>query len=239
MNSNTPSPETFEISREDLYQQVWTTPINHLTERFGVSGSYLARVCEALNVPRPPVGYWQKLTVGKAKLRPELPAALPGDQLNWTKNRSLATSPKSRVRREKKDEVVSTNLVASRRHPMLIGAEEYYRKSRKIDETEFLRPYKLLLPDIVSSEACLVRALDLANEIYSALDRKGHRVLFAPPDKNMHRVHVEEREVPGKDRKYGRYSIGNIWSPHRPTITYNESLCAISAENMFVRIAKR
>ncbi|MET4072466.1 hypothetical protein ABID58_007295 [Bradyrhizobium sp. S3.2.6] len=57
---------TIEISREDLYEQVWTTPINQLAETFGVSGSYLARVCEALNVPRPPVGYWQKKAVGKA-----------------------------------------------------------------------------------------------------------------------------------------------------------------------------
>ena len=36
----------------------------------------------------------------------------------------------------------------------------------------------------------------------------------------MHRPEVEERESPGKDRKYGPYSMGRIWSPHRPTITY-------------------
>ncbi|MEI5665456.1 hypothetical protein WBO78_13545 [Bosea sp. CCNWLW174] len=36
----------------------------------------------------------------------------------------------------------------------------------------------------------------------------------------MDRIHVEEREMPGKDRKYGRYQFGSIWSPRRPTITY-------------------
>lgn len=107
---------------------------------------------------------------------------------------------------------------------MLIGVEESFRKSRRIEESEFLRPYKLLLPDIVASEACLVRALDLANEIYKALDQNGRCVLFAPPDQTMHRMHIEERETPGKDRKYGRYHIGNIWSPHRPTITYFGSI---------------
>jgi hypothetical protein len=60
METNARSHEASEISREDLYEQVWTTPINHLAEKFGVSGSYLARVCSALNVPRPPLGYWQK-----------------------------------------------------------------------------------------------------------------------------------------------------------------------------------
>jgi hypothetical protein len=36
----------------------------------------------------------------------------------------------------------------------------------------------------------------------------------------MDRPNIEERETPGKDRKYGRYSSGRVWSPHRPTITY-------------------
>lgn len=83
MAPKAPNQEAIEISREDLYEQVWVTPINHLAEKFTVSGSYLARVCEVLNVPRPPVGYWQKKAVGKAVPRPELPVALPGDQLSW------------------------------------------------------------------------------------------------------------------------------------------------------------
>ncbi len=98
--------------------------------------------------------------------------------------------------------------------------EGHFRKTRKVEEGEFLRPYKQILPDVVVSEDCLARALDLASEIYTALDKKGHRVLFSPLDQKMRRVNVEEREVPGRDRKYGRYSTGSIWSPHRPTITY-------------------
>lgn len=222
MAPKAPNQETIEISREDLYEQVWATPINHLAEKFRVSGSYLARVCEVLNVPRPPAGYWQKKAVGKAVPRPELPVALPGDQLSWAKDKSLAIPVKVRTRRERDGAVVTKTRAG--RHPMLSGVEEHFRKSRKVEDGEFLRPYKLLLPDIVASEACLVRALNLASEVYTALDRKGHRVLFAPPDQQMHRADVEEREVPGKDRKYGRYSFGRIWSPHRPTITYIESV---------------
>jgi hypothetical protein len=56
MAPKAPNQEAIEISREDLYEQVWTTPISQLAAKFGVSGSYLARVCEALNVPRPPLG---------------------------------------------------------------------------------------------------------------------------------------------------------------------------------------
>lgn len=208
-----------EVSREELYDLVWTTPISHLAEKFHVSGSYMARVCGALNVPRPPVGHWQKKAVGKDKPRPELSPALPGDQLTWTKDKPLSNP----VRRDFSVEKKRTNtrrLVISGRHPLLRGVESHFRKSRKIGKGEFLRPYKLLLPDIVTSEVCLNQALDLANDLYNALEKKGHRVLIAASDQKMQRSHVEEQEIPGKDRRYGRRSFGAIWSPYRPTITY-------------------
>lgn len=209
----------FEISREELYERVWVTPINHLAESFGVSGSYLARVCTTLNVPRPPVGHWQKKAVGKADPCPELPPAMPGDQTVWSKDKPLAVR-KGPTARSQATASSLPKVKRSGRHPMLLGVEELFRKTRKIDENEFLRPYKQLLPDIISSEANLLRSLDVASALYTALNGKGHRLLIAPPDSEMRRPQIEERETPGKDRKYGRYSFGAIWSPYRPTMTY-------------------
>ena len=238
MESNVPR-EPFEISRDELYEQVWTTPLDHLGKKFGVSGSYLARVCDALRVPRPPVGYWQKKSVGKAKPRPELPVALPGDQLTWSKDRQLAAPRRSRAQPDTSDSA-ATKLTRTRCHAFLVGVDEHFRKSRRIEEGEFLRPYKLLLPDIVASETSLVKAIDLANEVFSALKRKGHRVLFAPPDQRMRRASIEERETPGKDRRYGRYSTASIWSPHRPTITYIGSTpIGLALTEMTERVALR
>lgn len=33
------------VSRDELYRLVWSEPMTRTAERFGVSGSYLARVC--------------------------------------------------------------------------------------------------------------------------------------------------------------------------------------------------
>lgn len=211
--------EESEVSREDLYEQVWTTPASHLAKKFGVSGSYLARVCDALNVPRPPVGYWQKKAAGKDKPRPDLPPASPGDQLRWTKEKPIARPIRKPVQKKTQSTPVAQTGKTGR-HPILTGVEGHFRKTRKLDEGEFLRPYKKLLPDIIASEGSLHQAIEIANEIYKSLSVKGHRVQFAPPDQKTHRVAFEERETPGKDRKYGRYSMGTIWSPHRPTITF-------------------
>ncbi|THV16718.1 PIN domain-containing protein [Rhizobium rhizophilum] len=60
-------------TREEIYQLVWSTPLNKLGSEFGVSGQTLANVCRRFDIPVPPVGYWQKLAFGKAVERPELP----------------------------------------------------------------------------------------------------------------------------------------------------------------------
>ncbi|GGF33313.1 hypothetical protein GCM10011321_25610 [Youhaiella tibetensis] len=71
------------VTREELHAEVWSQPMTIISARYGVSGSYLTRVCVALNVPRPPLGYWAKLAVGRAPEQTKLPAAQPGDQLTW------------------------------------------------------------------------------------------------------------------------------------------------------------
>lgn len=73
------------VTREDLYAQVWAEPMLKVAARFGVSSSYMARVCRAMNVPRPERGYWAKLAVGKQAPKPKLPGARPGDELLWSR----------------------------------------------------------------------------------------------------------------------------------------------------------
>jgi hypothetical protein len=44
-----------EVSREELYQQVWETPISQLApEKYGASDVALQKVCKKLHVPTPP-----------------------------------------------------------------------------------------------------------------------------------------------------------------------------------------
>lgn len=56
-----------------------------IAQRYDVSSSYLARVCEGLNVPHPPRGYWARKAAGEKMPVPPLPAAGPGDPQSWEK----------------------------------------------------------------------------------------------------------------------------------------------------------
>jgi hypothetical protein len=49
------------ITREDLYVAVWSQSVLTLAKGMGISDVGLAKICKALNVPRPPRGYWAKI----------------------------------------------------------------------------------------------------------------------------------------------------------------------------------
>lgn len=67
----------------------------------------------------------------------------------------------------------------------------------------------------MTSEKQLDALLGAANALFLALEAKGYRVTFAPPDMRMRRAAVDEREVPNKSHYHH-----TAWSPGRITVVY-------------------
>lgn len=67
-----------DLTRQELYDLVWSTPISKLAPRFDLSDVGLAKLCDRENIPRPPRGYWAKLEHGKKVKQPSLPPAADG-----------------------------------------------------------------------------------------------------------------------------------------------------------------
>lgn len=53
------------VTREELYRLVWETPITRLAAGYGISGTGLKKICDRLDVPVPPRGYWAKKEAGQ------------------------------------------------------------------------------------------------------------------------------------------------------------------------------
>lgn len=54
------------MTRLELYQLVWSTPIQKLAATYGISDRGLAKTCERHLIPVPPRGYWAKIEAGHA-----------------------------------------------------------------------------------------------------------------------------------------------------------------------------
>lgn len=60
------------LSREELYELVWQTPMSKLGPQLATNGPSLAALCRKRQIPTPPLGYWQKKAAGRAPLMPPL-----------------------------------------------------------------------------------------------------------------------------------------------------------------------
>jgi len=208
------------ITRDDLYDLVWSQPMIKVAQKFDVSGSYLARICTLLNVPRPQRGYWAKLAVGKAPPKVPLPPAQPGDPLHWSNEGERVPQPRPQAPKAPREKKTGRKIRVPREHIHLLirGAKPLIEKTRRIDEGMYLKPYKFLLVDVTASQAGLDKALGLANDLFNALESVGHRVTMASAEAGLRRVSINEHEVPAKPRQYWEHS--GLWSPYRPTVVY-------------------
>lgn len=71
INSN--SQHQLMLSREDLYELVWSKPMQELAKEFGISDVALAKRCRRLRIPVPGRGYWSRVEAGQTPHRTKLP----------------------------------------------------------------------------------------------------------------------------------------------------------------------
>ena len=62
-----------QLTREQLFDLVWSAPVTKVAPTLGLSDVGLAKRCKQECIPLPPRGYWAKHAAGHAPSRPELP----------------------------------------------------------------------------------------------------------------------------------------------------------------------
>src|SRR5688572_1215582 len=204
------------ISREELYKEIWSEPATKLAQRYDVSSSYLARVCEGLNVPHPPRGYWARKAVGEKIPIPPLPAAGPGDPLSWEKGVAIVERlpPLELPSRQPKSKRRAGPSPRPVHHP-LVTAWRGFLEEAVPTETGYLMPRKKNVLDAFVTKAMIRGAADALDAILIELEMRGHRVGLSPD--YYHRPAVDVAQRPIRDQ-YSRRP--NEWQPGRPTIAY-------------------
>ena len=59
------SGERIPLTREELFDLVWSKPKTAIAKEFGISDVAVRKICLKLNVPMPPQGYWLRSRQGK------------------------------------------------------------------------------------------------------------------------------------------------------------------------------
>lgn len=190
------SSSAVELTREELYQRVWSTPMRLLAKEFGLSDVGLAKVCKRHKIPKPSRGYWAKLQNGKRVARHPL-RPLDDEALKIVRLSSPPAQPEPReVAPEARDPRIASLIVAERepeklitvpddlkiRHPLLRATKQALAKS-KADEYGRLRPrYDFTDPHfgVGVSPANLPRALRILQALIDAMNSRGFELKTEP-----------------------------------------------------------
>jgi len=157
------------VSREELYRQVWESPMSRLAQQYGISENGLARICNRINVPYPPRGYWEDKVAGKKGLQRPL---LEGKKGVASAATIVSTPPRAppfdvppEIKKQVEAATEGTGIIVSERlvrpHPLVAGwLAEHERQQREARrERDPIRRRIMTTPD------------------WSEIDHRRHRIL--------------------------------------------------------------
>jgi hypothetical protein len=198
------------IRREALYEQIWRQPMTKVASKLDVSSNYLARVCDSLNVPHPPRGYWARKAAGETLAVPDLPPAKPGDPVEWVRGQAVPEhasfaeySPPPLVRAAKPKP-------GSAHHP-LVSAWQGSLEQASPDDLGYLWPAKRNIVDAFVTKGTLRAAAMVLNALFNELENRGHTVRLESSYKRP------ELDI-GRIAPVIGYGTLRSWEPGRATI---------------------
>ena len=168
------------VSRQDLYAQVWATPIMQLAEQYGISGNGLAKVCRRLAVPTPGRGYWARKAAGQKVNQVPLPEKPERVPLQVRIAPSLPAPPPPRLSTEFEEKLAVARQLTSavtvsdrlaRPHPVIAAWIEERKRRREAARRDTWRSISDV-PDFSVVDRRRHRFLDA---LFKALERHGFK----------------------------------------------------------------
>lgn len=141
-----------QLTRRQIYDLVWSKPLNKLATEFGLSDQGLAKACRRYDVPVPPVGYWQKLAYGKPVDHPPLASEKFDDDAIVEVTIGVKMRPEAIVRsdldqrsQEPTPQIEPKAHKPDRPHPMLTKIKKGFDKAKDPNEFAYVNvaPFKI------------------------------------------------------------------------------------------------
>jgi hypothetical protein len=161
--------EKQKLSRRELYELVWSTPMIKLAPRFGMSDVALRKRCHNHEIPTPGAGYWAQIAAGQTPEKVDLPPADISLEHIFFENRAALVE----------SEIVAAPVVVVADklldpHAVVIWLDSELRRA----ETD--RHGRLVIgfrdPEAAVSAKCRERALRIIDAFCKALGQRGHDV---------------------------------------------------------------
>ncbi|HEV7968645.1 MAG TPA: hypothetical protein VGP19_13795 [Candidatus Acidoferrales bacterium] len=169
------------MTRVELYERVWTTPMQKLAIEFGLSDVGLAKLCRRHRVPVPGRGYWAKVQFGQNPKRVALPA--PGHLALETITITPREKQPPSIDKPRDERPIPQIEVPQDRpitHRIVLQIDKSILRSNKDERGLPLAKQSRVLPVHVSLES-IPRALLMLDALFVALDGAGYKIDWPSP----------------------------------------------------------
>lgn len=194
-----------DLTREQLYELVWSTPATKLAERFGVSDVAIAKRCQKLAVPRPERGYWAQLEAGKAVNKPELPLlpASPAEAFAEQATKPIPSSIDLPAEGASLHPLAARFLEAVKSSKLSYDKQRVHLRERELPEAEISKAKALQAVAVLHAVLSLVEARDIPfkrarSQYDGGVFRKGNSDLHLKIEEEM----IEKPVSPGRPRTH-------------------------------------
>ena len=160
------------LSREQLYELVWSKPLSKLALEYNISDVGLSKMCARMAIPRPAQGYWARRVLGHKDRRPSLPNAGSSVDREVILERRVQSERKS-VAQQPPTILVPDTLEGG--HPIVVRTVRALERAKPDHRGVISSNAKGVLA-IEVSPASKTRALLLLNALVNALEERGHTV---------------------------------------------------------------
>jgi len=170
-----------ELTREELYAQVWAEPMTSLAQRYGLSDRGLAKICTRMGIPVPGRGYWARVQSGQVPLQAKLP------KIKARQKAVVNLNKRGHILEETKELQDVAGYIASEMHPenqitvpdALVDPLPVVEKTAKslraagADNHGMVRPRAKRCLDIRVGKESIERAERIMDTLLKALDVRG------------------------------------------------------------------
>ena len=193
--------QSIVLTREQLYEKVWSQSISSLAKQWGISDVGLAKICKRYNIPRPGLGRWARKQHGYNPIQPPLPQ-LKGEsiiEIQPVKKQNRLLDPKqaqeaaqkTACEKEMESQVIVPKTLIDP-HPLVAKTEKSLRTA-KPDDRGILRAHGPGTLSVVVGPSSIDRAMRIFNTLIKALEEREMK------------VKVEDTEIRGSQYySYGR-----------------------------------
>lgn len=218
--------EEIKLTREELYNLVWSIPLLTLSKRYIISDVGLRKICIKMEIPLPKAGHWQKLYFNKKISKPELSSDYKGQHeisLKLRTNESCINQTAqalSKIHEKQIEEEMKLMLDVPGKltnpNKLVITARESLNDKTRYEYRGLISCRRDEL-DITVSRSNIPRALRFMNTLIKLLEARGHSVEIQNSDTyviiNQQRIKVQLREKLKREIVKGKYGNDSVYQP--------------------------